>query len=320
MLGVDPTQTIAENYRWFARLEVRGKSPLYAELCEAIADDPLMLEFLSRQPTEKQQPNLLLAAVRVLFGTVRDYGEFRSAVLGHPGEVASVLRTRRTQTNEPGRCAALLPILGQLPQPIALLEVGAAAGLCLLVDRYGYDYDGRRLGGDEVVFECSTHGPVPVPARVPQIVWRAGIDLEPIDLDDPNAVSWLEALVWPEETDRLDRLRRAIAIGRRERPRVVRADLLDALATVAADAPRDATLVVFHTAVLAYLSSAQRKRFRDDVTSLGVEWISNEGPDVVPDITPTAAPPIAAAHCVIARNGNPVALGDPHGRWIQWLT
>ena len=43
MLGADPTQTIAENYRRFARLEARGKSPLYEELCEAIADDPLLL-------------------------------------------------------------------------------------------------------------------------------------------------------------------------------------------------------------------------------------------------------------------------------------
>src|ERR1700733_5375808 len=117
MLGADPTQTIAENYRRFARLEARGKSPLYEELCEAIADDPLLLEFLSQQPPDKRQPNLLLAGVRVLFGTPRDYSEFRSAVLQHRDDVASVLRTRRTQTNEPGRCAVLLPILSQLPQP-----------------------------------------------------------------------------------------------------------------------------------------------------------------------------------------------------------
>ena len=56
---------------------------------------------------------------------------------------------RRTQTNEPARCALMLPLLAALPQPLALLEVGASAGLCLLPDRYGYDYDGpaprRRL-------------------------------------------------------------------------------------------------------------------------------------------------------------------------------
>jgi hypothetical protein len=44
-----------------------------------------------------------------------------------------------TQTNEPGRCAALLPMLARLPEPLALLEVGASAGLCLLPDFYTYD-------------------------------------------------------------------------------------------------------------------------------------------------------------------------------------
>lgn len=192
MLGADPEETLAENYRWFARLEVHGKSPLYEELCEGVADDPQMLEFLAEQPPAKRQPNLLLATARVLFGLASDYAGFRAAVLEHRDEVAAMLRTRRTQTNEPARCAALLPLLCELAQPLALLEVGAAAGLCLLVDRYGYDYDGQRVGDDEVVFECSGHGDVAVPRRLPEVVWRAGIDLEPIDLDDADAVGWLE--------------------------------------------------------------------------------------------------------------------------------
>jgi hypothetical protein len=35
-------------------------------------------------------------------------------------------------------------VLAGLPQPLAVLEVGAAAGLCLLPDRYGYDYGHRQ--------------------------------------------------------------------------------------------------------------------------------------------------------------------------------
>lgn len=136
MLGADPAHTTAENYRWFARVELSDKSPLYAAFCEGVADDPQLLEFLAEQPEPKRQPNLLLAVVRLLFGLQPDYAAFRAAVLEHTDAVASELAARRTQTNEPGRCAALLPVLGQLQQPLALLEVGAAAGLCLLPDRY----------------------------------------------------------------------------------------------------------------------------------------------------------------------------------------
>ncbi|MGA2470025.1 MAG: DUF2332 domain-containing protein [Solirubrobacteraceae bacterium] len=319
MIGADPTQTLAESYRRFARGEANGKSALYEELCEGVADDPQMLDFLSQQPSAKRQPNLLLASVRVLFGLQSSYAAFRAVVLEHRDEVSAMLLTRRTQTNEPARCAALLPLLCELPQPLALLEVGAAAGLCLLADHYGYDYDGHRIGGDEVVFECSAHGDVPLPHQLPQVAWRAGIDLEPIDLDDRDAMQWLEALVWPEQTDRLERLRLAIGIARRERPRVVRANLLDALATVASEAPPDATLVVFHTAVLAYLSTEQRTRFETDVAAIGAEWISNEAPDVVPGLSAPTVKPVADSHFVIARNHHPVAFCDPHGRWVQWL-
>jgi hypothetical protein len=320
MLGADPTRTVAENYLRFGRIEAAGKSSLYQELCEGVADDPEMLAFLARQPPPKRQPNLLLAGTRFLFGLQPTYRAFRETVLQHEDEVAEVLRSHRTQTNEPGRCAVVLPMLCQLPQPLALLEVGAAAGLCLLVDHYGYDYGGRRVGDGTVVFKCAPHGAVPVPAELPEVVWRAGIDLEPIDLDDEDAVRWLEALVWPEEHDRLERLRGAIEVARRDPPRVIRGDLLERLGDVVAEAPSDATLVVFHTAVLAYLSAEERERFRTEVLATRAEWISSEGSDVVPGVALPNVPPVSPSHFVVASNGRrAVAFCDGHGRWLQWL-
>jgi hypothetical protein len=313
MLGAEPALSTAEIYRRFAR-EVAGKSPLYADLCERVAEDADLRAFLERVPPVKRQPNLLLGAVRYLSGTPADLAAFRAAILGDAGAVAALLMSRRTQTNEPGRCAALLPLLAALPQPLALLEVGASAGLCLLPDRYAYDYGGARIGDADVVFPCVPEGPVPLPARLPAVTWRAGLDLDPVDVHDDDAVRWLEALVWPEETDRLARLRAAIAIARRDPPRVIRGDLLEDTAALAAEAPPEATLVVFHTAVLAYLQPTDRDRFTRQVQASRAVWIACEAPRV---LTGSDEP---HAGFLLTRNGNPVASCDSHGRWLRWRT
>lgn len=311
MLGAEPALSTAENYRRFAR-EVAGKSPLYAQLCEDVAEDPELLALLDRVPPPKRQPNLLLASVRLLFGTPADFAGFRAAILDDPEAVTAVLLSRRTQTNEPGRCAALLPLLAALPQPLALLEVGASAGLCLLPDRYAYDYGGVRVGDAPVVFPCRPEGPVPLPARPPDVAWRAGLDLEPVDVRDDEAIRWLEALVWPEETDRLARLREAVKIARRDPARVVRGDLLEDTAALAAEAPPHATLVVFHTAVLAYLTPADRDRFGRQMLASRAVWIACEAPGVV-------APLERHEQCfVITRDRDIVATCDSHGRWLRW--
>jgi hypothetical protein len=80
-----------------------------------------------------------------LLGTPTGWAQFRAEILQHDALRATILG-RSTQTNEPGRCAALLPVLARLPQSLALLEVGASAGLCLLPNFYAYDYGGHTLG------------------------------------------------------------------------------------------------------------------------------------------------------------------------------
>ncbi|HUZ56387.1 MAG TPA: DUF2332 family protein [Streptosporangiaceae bacterium] len=38
---------------------------------------------------------------------------------------------------------------------------------------------------------------MPLPARVPEISWRAGLDLNPLDVSSDDDVRWLSCLVWP---------------------------------------------------------------------------------------------------------------------------
>src|SRR5260370_40511385 len=120
---------------------------------------------------------------------------------------------RRTQTTEPARCAILLPALGRLPQPLALIEAGASAGLTLLFDRYSYDYAGHHLAGsdpDAPTLQCQPRGPVPLPPRIPAIAWRAGLDLRPLDVTSDDDGRWLSSPVWPGQGYRQQQLRAAV--------------------------------------------------------------------------------------------------------------
>src|SRR5712691_6630564 len=121
---------VATAYLRFAEDEVRDLSPLYGELLHGVASDPEVIGFLLTLPREKRQPNLFLAAARHLFGMLASWDQFRSDVLQDKDALRATMLARSTQTNEPGRCAALLPVLAGLPEPLALLEVGASAGLC----------------------------------------------------------------------------------------------------------------------------------------------------------------------------------------------
>jgi len=313
-------------YIRFAEEEARGRSPLYEALARGIAADQGVLDFLLTVPPGKRQPNLLLASVRHLFGTPADWAHFRRTLLANADAVRSHMLSHSTQTNEPARCATLLPVLARLPQPLALVEVGASAGLCLLPDRYGYDYGRRLIRPDEQaarhpVFACSADASTPLPASMPVIVWRAGLDLNPLDAAEPSQAAWLETLVWPEQTERLANLRTALTIAAEQRPRIVKGDLLgDDLAKLCGEAPKDATLVVFHTAVLAYVADqADRRAFAERVTTLCDYWISNETPRAFPEFARRAGMPGAPGRFLLSVNGSPVAWTDPHGAALEWL-
>jgi hypothetical protein len=316
------TQQIAARYRRFAELEADGRSPLYAAIARGVADDPGALDFLATLPEAKQQPNLLFAALRHVCGTPRDWPDFRHRLGVNAEAVRAIMLERRTQTNEAGRCATLLPVLARLPQPLALIEVGASAGLCLLPDRYGYDFGTHRLpppSGDAPVLPCRCTGPVPLPMTQPHIVWRRGLDLHPIDLADASQRDWLETLVWPEQTDRLQRLRAAMTVARRDPPPIVQGDLLSDLPALARQAPSDATLVVLHSAVLAYVALEARQRFVDAVQALRAVWISNETPGVFPFIRDRLARRGPRGAFVLSVDGMPTAWTGAHGDWIEWM-
>ena len=317
----DELGRIAAGYRAFVE-EAAPSSPLYAELSAAVAGDADMLRFLAGLPAGKRQPNLLLAALQYLHGAApQDERELRRMVLDDADRLRATMSTRGTQTNEPARCTGLLPVLGLLEGPLALVEVGTSAGLCLYPDRYSYEYDGLRVGPPSAVhLRCTTTGEVPVPAQVPDVAARIGIDLRPLDPADPDDRAWLRALIWPgpEAAARLERLDAAAGIAANEPARLLAGDLLDRLPDALEMVPAGCTVVVFHTAVLPYLPRQRRAAFLDLVGSLPVRWIAQEAPGVVPGTGPE--PPGGwGTEFVLSLDGRPLARTAPHGGRIDWL-
>lgn len=326
----DPDQ-IRQQYRQFAETECRGYSEHYYRLALGVADDDALLRFLAERPVI--QPNLFFAAVQYLTGPddMPATGAELRALLNRRGdEVAEIMRTRRTQTNEIGRCSVLLPALPS--GPLALVEVGASAGLCLLLDRFFYDYGSARIGAasSQVRLRCTVTGEAPLPAAPPEVVWRRGLDLKPIDVYDDAAVRWLHACVWADHANRRLRLEAAIEVARSDPPSVASGDLVDDLPILLAGAPLDARLVVFHSAAIAYVNQARRQAFADVLakTSTGREivWISNEAPGVVARLA-VPAPSVRELRFLVGRttfrdgvgNDELLALAHPHGSEMTWL-
>lgn len=316
----------ADWYQHFAMQEARGSSLCYEQWASGIAEDQELLALVDQLPNRNRQPNLVLAASRLAGIRPAPFEGFREQFMALWPEIRAIALEHRTQTNEVGRCAVLVPLLASLPQPLALLEVGASAGLCLYPDKFSYQYgEADRIdpndGPSTAILQCATTGPVPRPLKLPEIAWRTGIDLNPLDVSNADDMRWLEALVWPEHEERRSRLRSAIEFARTDPPALVKGNLLGTLQETAASAPRDATLVVFHSAVLTYLSADERSMFTHTVQQLPGHWISNEGAAVI-QFPPGSLPERSDSSTsvfVVALDGKPLAYAGPHGQWLDWF-
>ncbi|MGI3782219.1 MAG: DUF2332 domain-containing protein [Janthinobacterium lividum] len=328
-------EPVARRYRGFA-VSTRDQSPCFEAWSLGVADDPAVLAWVASLPRGKQQPNLVFAAAR-WHGVPAPgpYAGLRDALLGDattggPGTLRTTILSRATQTNEVGRLATLAPVLAGLQEqagrPLALLEAGASAGLCLYPDRYDYAWPplGSLGGSGGPLLTAAASGPLPVPTRPVEVAWRGGIDLQPVDLSDDRAIAWLQTCVWPEQQERRDRLRAAVAIARADPPTVVRGDLLDLLPDQVAAAGEHGPVVVFHTAVALYLSRTQRETFVETMLELvasgACRWVSNEQQDILPSVTATATErPDDRLSFVLGVDGRAVALTHQHGAGLRWL-
>lgn len=323
------SSAISDRYRRFARLEAQGVSEVFEDWALGTAADPALLGLLEPLPAVKQQPNLVFAAARWTGCPATGFAGFRDWMLEHWPTIEATILSRSTQTNEAARCTALVTALAGIDGPVALLEVGASAGLCLYPDRYSYRFrcaDDDRVsaldpldGVSEVVIPCAVSGSIHPPQRLPDVAWRAGIDQSPIDVRDADELRWLETLIWPEQHDRVARLHAAAGIAAADPPHLRRGDLVELLASTAEWAPADARLVVFHSAVLGYLPTERREEFVRAVRALDAIWVSNEAQGVLPEIDAKVPDGLDLRGFILVRDEQPLALTGPHGQSIGGL-
>lgn len=347
---IDPQRI--EHYRTvfhvFGRDEAPGlDSPMYAEFSYGVSLDDDLLTIAAQKRKGQPAPNILYAAVQYLLlsgvdhplaahypivsGAERPqtpaFPLFRDFVLTHREAVLDLVRTRGTQTNVVRRCACLLPafsiIAAEADAPLALIDLGASAGLNLNFDRYGYRYlragsEERRWGSPTaaVQLESDLRGPGALPDLLDDIplASRVGVDLNPIDLRDAEQLRWLQALIWPEHIERHARLIAAAAELDASPVELHRGDGAELLPDLVRTAPRDAALVVYATVALYQFGAERVARIERTLREVGQErrvWlVTLEGRE--PALT-------LASYTDGGATRRTLANASPHGWWMEWV-
>jgi hypothetical protein len=368
---------LPEQFRLFAQGAARDGATTYDTICRGVADDPEIMALIGEAPLAQRRPNLLLAAVHFLlldgarhplathYDTVRAVdpatpspapgsdlvADFRDFCLTHRSALLELIAVRNTQTNEVGRCTALLPGLAHIAaaypdgQPLHLLDLGTSAGLNLLFDSYRYTYRQRSDGSvldagradSPVHLTCEARRELDLlPALgFPTIAGRTGIDALPIDPRSEDGAHWLLACLWPDNLPRFERLRGALAVAHAtaDPPVVHRGDIIDDLPGVAEDIGGDEPLVVFHSWVAAYLTPARQSQLVDAIRALAstgtrpVHHLYAEAPVETPGLpTPPSPSPSPVSNLSTALvhlppgGAAPARLADMHhhGKWLRW--
>jgi hypothetical protein len=361
-------------------LEVaRGWSPpgaprswrLTAALFEAIAAQDDLLDRLAVLPADRLPALLGSAAIAFLVRRDRPvplagyfpepgasqppfddgfFPAFRAFCAARLDDITQVCQGRRYQMNEVARCTQIVLGIAAASAgsagPMTLVDLGTGAGLGLQLDRYRYQVGTAGYGpaGAGLTLGCEVRGPiVPPPARLPPIIGRVGVDVDPVDPADPAARAWLLACA-PPEASALSRLAVAVDIARRHPAEIIAGDAVDVLPRVLASVPSRQRITVVDAYTAVFLPEQRRAELAGVLAEAAlthpVTWISLDplvplGPAGRDSVQGLPIPPSlvrdyqrggvfavlgARTFAEGSDSGRLLARAHPSGEWIEWLS
>jgi hypothetical protein len=265
-------------------------------------------------------------------GELTDQGEIDALVLGVVRKFDAQLLPwldGPPQTNEAGRAASLMAGLLWLAQRLGtrfeLNEIGASAGVNTMMERYFFDLGGTRVGpeGSPMRIVPEWRGSPP-PAADLEIVGIRGSDVAPLDLSDPAQALRIKSYVWPEATQRMQRIEAAIALAAQQPPDLVEADAGEWVPGMLAQ-PQDegVTRVLYHSIMWQYMPISTRASIVAAMEEAGTNatrerplaWIQLETNRVTfnHELAVRFWPDPDAVGWVTLANAH------PHGAWVEWL-
>ena len=332
----------------FAAEAARIGSPLYNTLALRIRDDDRLRRIAAHARPGQPQANLILAAVHFLLlggkshplashypdlhpdgkPTTDAFAEFRAFCIEHEAELSRLVASRITNTNEVARCTSLYPAFDHIAREtgtaLHMIEIGPSAGLNLNWNHYAYRFmrNGQAVverTPQDALLSLSTElrgerNPV-LAGALPQVDSKVGLELNPVNLLNPEDRLWLRALIFPELAPRFARLEGAISTALAHPVSIRFGDALDLVAPTVRALPSSGTPVLYHSFVTYQFSTAMRERLERTIRDLSaarpiykvaVEWVANEHPLTVSRYENGSVDAVVLADC------------NPHGAWLEW--
>ena len=333
----------------FAEEECKGNSPLYYQLSKQIACDEDLLRLCSFVKDGQPIPNIFLAAVH-FFILKNKHSQlaayypsltgketkgipfimFKAFVHQHQEGIVNIIQHRIVQTNVLTRCNYLLPafsnILSLTKKAATIIDIGTSAGLALNFDHYEYYYNNEKVYGDSgVKLHCIIKGdksPIVKPFNNP--LRKIGIDQHLIDLADADDLTWLQALIWPDQTERFSMLKEALnAPGLPEITLIEGSTIADYKKVIESVDPSN-TLILFATHVLYQFTDKLLNEFYDFLDAVGQNrdfyFLSADATKTIQSkygINNTAV--VLTTYQNKQKKLKLIAETNGHGNWVKWI-